>query len=45
MSDDGMQSDECDEKRSYTPEPRQPRNMINDHSKNQLNRSVIGIQK
>ena len=38
-----MESDECDEKRSYTPEPKHVNNLISEPPKS-LNHSIIGLK-
>jgi hypothetical protein len=38
-----MQSDDCDEKRSYTPEPKHAKNLEKDKAK-KLNHSMIGLR-
>lgn len=45
MEDDEeeMESDDCDEKRSYTPEPKHMKNLITVPAKS-LNHSIIGLK-
>ena len=43
MDDEEMESDDCDEKRSYTPEPKHNTNLISEPAKS-LNHSIIGLK-
>lgn len=43
MDEDEMDQDDCDEKRSYTPEPKHAHHLISEPAKS-LNHSIIGLK-
>jgi hypothetical protein len=43
-SDDSIDSADCDEKRSYTPEPRHLETLQRNENKSFLNHSIIGLK-